>query len=148
MTPARYSQNTPVRTRRQTQPSWPGQDRPQAPNGETKWTAGRRPAADQRPSPTGAVVANDFGRRSTVVVRGTYRECRPVTPEAAGSSPVDPANYLQFKYFYSSAKLTDLRPQKPEAVTIRRPPYEILRECDFRPRQTLRIPLYQSRLDG
>jgi hypothetical protein len=36
----------------------------------------------------------------------------PVTPEVASSSLVDPARPFQFKYFHSSGKHTDLRPER------------------------------------
>ena len=36
---------------------------------------------------------------------------RPITPEAAGSSPVDPANYLPVSYFHCSVDRVDLRPR-------------------------------------
>ena len=40
---------------------------------------------------------------------GGIRWVRPVTPEAAGSSPVDPANYLPVSYLHCSVDHVDLR---------------------------------------
>ncbi len=40
-----------------------------------------------------------------------------VTPEAAGSSPVDPANYLQFKHFHTSGRAQGPPARRSEVVS-------------------------------